>query len=67
MVTGAGALFQPLVGALLDLAWAGDMAGGIRVYDVDAYRFALAWLVACCLAGLAFLLFLRETYCRPQA
>jgi MFS family permease len=67
MVTGAGALFQPLVGALLDLAWAGDMAVGIRLYDADAYRFALASLVACCLAGLVFLLFLRETYCRPQA
>ncbi len=67
MVTGAGALFQPLVGALLDLAWAGDMAAGIRLYDADAYRFALASLVACCLAGLVFLLALRETYCRPQA
>jgi MFS family permease len=66
MVTGAGALFQPLVGALLDLAWAGDMVVGIRLYDADAYRFALASLVACCLAGLAFLLLLRETYCRPQ-
>jgi MFS family permease len=67
MVTGAGALFQPLVGALLDLAWAGDMAVGIRLYDADAYRFALASLVACCLAGLVFLLAVRETYCRPQA
>jgi MFS family permease len=67
MVTGAGALFQPLVGALLDLAWAGDMAVGIRLYDADAYRFALASLVACCVAGLVFLLAVRETYCRPQA
>ena len=47
MVTGAGALFQPLVGLLLDLAWAGETAHGARIYDTAAYRLALASLVAC--------------------
>jgi MFS family permease len=67
MVTGAGALFQPLVGLLLDLAWAGQTAAGARIYDLHAYRLALASLIACCLAGLLCLLAVRETYCRPQA
>jgi MFS family permease len=67
MVTGAGALFQPLVGFLLDLAWTGDMALGARVYQTGAYRLALASLIACGLAGLLCLLPVRETFCRLQA
>jgi MFS family permease len=67
MVTGAGALFQPLVGLVLDLAWTGDMALGSRVYDTEAYRVALSLLIACCIAGLLCLLGVRETYCRGQA
>jgi MFS family permease len=60
MVTGAGALFQPLVGFLLDLAWTGEMAQGARVYAPGAYRLALASLVACCAGGLLCLLAVRE-------
>ena len=65
MVTGAGALFQPLVGLLLDLAWAGQTAHGARIYDTGAYRVALASLVVCCVAGFLCLLAVRETFCRP--
>jgi MFS family permease len=64
MVTGAGALFQPLVGLALDLAWTGETALGSRIYDVGAYRQALALLVACSVGGLLSLLAVRETYCR---
>ena len=67
MVTGAGALFQPLVGFLLDLAWTGEIALGARVYDAGAYRLALTSLLVSSLAGLLCLAFVRETYCRPQA
>ena len=65
MVTGAGALFQPLVGLLLDLAWSGETAHGARLYDTAAYRLALASLVACCVGGFLCLLAVRETFCRP--
>jgi MFS family permease len=65
MVTGAGALFQPLVGLLLDMAWAGQVAQGARVYDAGAYRLALSSLLVCGAAGFLCLLFVRETYCRP--
>jgi MFS family permease len=67
MVTGAGALFQPLVGLLLDVAWTGEVAHGARVYDIAAYRIAFGSLMACCLVGLACLLAVRETYCKPRA
>ena len=66
MVTGAGALFQPLVGFLLDLAWTGETALGARVYAPGAYRLALTSLIACCLGGLLCLLAVRETFCRTQ-
>jgi MFS family permease len=66
MVTGAGALFQPLVGFLLDLAWTGQTSLGARVYDTGAYRLAFASLIVCCLAGFLCLLAVRETFCRPR-
>jgi MFS family permease len=67
MVTGAGALYQPLVGWLLDLVWQGQMAAGIRVYDGDAYRSALSVLVAGAFLGFLSTLVIRETYCRQSA
>jgi hypothetical protein len=66
LVTGAGALFQPLVGALLDLAWTGETALGARVYDTGAYHVALASLIVSGVAGFLCLTAVRETYCRPQ-
>jgi hypothetical protein len=68
MVTGTGALFQPLVGLLLDLAWKGQTSPlGTRLYEADDYRLALSSIMACCVIGFATLCAVRETYCRPQA
>jgi MFS family permease len=65
MVTGAGALFQPLMGLLLDLAWSGETSAGARVYDLAAYHLAFSSLLVCGLVGLLCLRAVRETYCRP--
>jgi MFS family permease len=67
MVTGAGALFQPLVGLLLDLAWSGETLHGARIYDTAAYQLAFASLLTCCVAGFLCLLAVRETFCRPAS
>lgn len=64
MVTGAGALYQPLLGWLLDLAWGGQMVAGARIYDPSAYRFAFSVIVAGAVIGLCCTLAMRETYCR---
>jgi MFS family permease len=64
MVTGAGALYQPLLGWLLDLAWSGQMTAGARIYDPSAYRFAFSAIVAGAAIGLCCTLAMRETYCR---
>jgi MFS family permease len=67
MVTGAGALYQPLLGWLLDLAWGGQMVAGARIYDPFAYRFAFGAIVAGSVIGLFCVLAMRETYCRQAA
>lgn len=67
MVTGAGALYQPLLGWLLDLAWDGQMLSGARVYEASAYRLSFGVLVAGAIVGLLCTLAMRETYCRQSA
>lgn len=64
VVTGAGALFQPLLGWLLDLAWTGEMADGVRVYSIAAYGTAFSALVVAAVVGIACILLTRETGCR---
>jgi len=65
VVTAAGALYQPLLGWLLDLAWSGEMRGGVRYYDVAAFRLAFLAVLGGTAFGLLCALSMRETYCRP--
>ncbi len=59
-VMASGAVFQPLLGWLLDLHWTGEMAEGTRIYTAEAYRSAMSVLPVGC--GLATLMawLLRE-------
>lgn len=65
VVTSAGAVFQPLLGFLLDLSWTGTTDGGARIYDLAAYQFAFAAVAISSLVGLVSALATRETYCQP--
>lgn len=70
MAVLGGAIFQPLVGFILDLLWAaesGKIVDGVRVYTPEMYREALLVLPGIALAGIIGCLFIRETYCRPVA
>ena len=67
LMTGAGALYQPLLGWLLDLAWTGEMAGGARVYTAAAYSTAFSVLVAGTVLAILCTLLMRETHCRQSA
>lgn len=60
-----GAIFQPLVGWLLDIRWDGTLVDGVRVYGPDAWMFALAVLPICQVLSLAGALMARETHCQP--
>lgn len=63
-VTGSGAVFQPLIGWLLDINWDGTEIDGVRIYDAGAYSIALGSLLIAYGIGLAACLALRETYGR---
>lgn len=66
-VIGSGALFQPLLGLLLNLNWDGTLAAGTRVYDAAAYRLAFAVLPAGCMVGTLAALLARDSFARPLA
>jgi len=57
-------LLQPAMGWILDLRWNGLMENGVRIYDLEAYRWSfglmLGWAVLSCI----LLAFTNETGCR---
>lgn len=62
-----GALFQPLVGRILDWRWDGTVINGVPFYDVSMYHTGLLLAPLCFL--LCFIMaywFINETYCEPQ-
>lgn len=60
------ALFEPLVGVVLDLTWAGTIANGVHVYSLGAYKLALGLLPACMFIALLLLTLIKETYCNAK-
>lgn len=61
LVTGAGALFQPMVGWLLDLGWDGALIDGARVYGIAAYDSAFAVLVVGCVVAILCAVVMRDS------
>ncbi len=61
LVTGAGALFQPMVGWLLDIGWDGLLVDGARVYNPETYNLAFSVLVAGCMVGILCAIVMRES------
>ncbi len=59
-----GALFQPLIGKMLDWRWSGAMVNGIRQYSGADYRIALSVLPICLLLGIVMVYFVKETHCK---
>ena len=60
----SGAIFQPLVGWILDLNWDGRMEAGVHIYSADAYRTAFLAIIAGTTAALVMGFLVRETFCR---
>ncbi len=59
-----GAVFQPLVGKLLDWHAMGEMIAGTPVYSAADYTFALSIMPVCVGVGSFLCFFLKETYGR---
>nr|WP_237578694.1 MFS transporter [Legionella pneumophila] len=60
------ALFEPLVGALLDWTWEGTMVDGIHQFTLHGYYFSLLLLPLSLILALLTLLLIDETYCRTK-
>ncbi len=65
MAVAGGAIFQPIVGLLLDAQWQGTLIDGARIYSLDAYANAFTLLPVLYFGSLVFALFIRETHCQP--
>lgn len=63
-----GAVFQPVVGKLLDWHTTSPLgAHGIPLYSSSDYTFAMSVIPIGALIGILLSLFLKETYCESQA
>lgn len=59
------ALFEPLVGAFLDMTWEGTVVDGVHQFSVSGYHLSLSLLPMSLLAALVLLFFIKETHCMP--
>ncbi len=57
-----GMLLQPAVGWLLDRHWQGVSDGGVRLYDLAAYRAGFSLMAACIALSLCLIPFAKETH-----
>jgi MFS family permease len=57
-------ILQPTIGWLLDYNWQGRIAGGVRIYDVAAYRSGFVLIIIFSLLSIIAISFTAETHCR---
>lgn len=68
LIMAGGAIFQPVVGKLLDLHTTNPLGpDGLPVYTANDYTFALSIIPIGVAIGIFLSLFLKETYCESQA
>lgn len=68
LIMAGGAIFQPLVGKLLDLHTRSPIgANGLPVYSAGDYTFALSIIPLGVAFAIVLSAFLKETYCESQA
>ena len=70
-ITNMGVMIGPMVlqqaiGWLLDRHWNGTMMGGVRIYDLAAYRTGFALILAWSVLACVLILFTKETHCRQM-
>jgi MFS family permease len=59
-------ILQPAVGIMLDRNWTGLMAGGVRIYSLEAYRAGFSLMLGWAALAVIFVALTRETFCRQQ-
>jgi len=64
---GGGMVLQPMIGWMLDLKWRGTFAGGVRIYDLAAYRSGFVLIAAFAALAIIASIFTAETRCRQTS
>lgn len=68
LIMAGGAIFQPVIGKLLDLHSTSAIGtSGLPIYTASDYTFALSVVPIGVALGIFLSLFLKETYCESQA
>ncbi len=62
-----GMILQPAVGWILDLHWRGTLHGGVRIYDLAAYRSGFLLMIIFSILSVLASVFIAETHCRHTA
>jgi len=57
-------ILQPVIGWILDLSWRGTLVGGVRIYDLTAYRLSFLLPIAFAIVSVLAIGFTAETHCR---
>lgn len=58
-----GALFQPVIGWLLEKMWDGTIVNGIPFYSIANYQHAVMILPVCFVVAFFLVYFIKETHC----
>lgn len=59
-------ILPPAIGWVLDLGWRGAMAGGVRIYDLTAYRSGFLLIIGFSVLSALLVGFTKETHGRPS-
>jgi len=59
-------LLQPGIGQMLERKWAGQMAAGVRLYDLHAFHMAFLLIVGWAVVSCLLISFTTETFCRAR-
>jgi len=57
-------ILQPAIGAILDLMWDGQMSGGARVYDMNAFKAGFSVMIGWAVLGCILISRTRDTLSR---
>ena len=67
LAMGVSAVFQPVMGWILDLFWDGRMDAGARIYSIEAYQMAFLCFAVCGAMAIIASILVKETGCQQVA
>lgn len=65
LVMIGGAVFQPIIGLVLEKLWNGHATHGVHTYNVSEYQIAMTLIPLGAIISLFILFFMKETAARP--